>query len=78
MESATIKKMHSDNSITHLNSVEISNIKQSIVLLFCFNTIVVLVHFIRKRVRLSFEIRRIPADQLVRKARTILRNLRQL
>ena len=61
-----IKKMHSDNS-TNLASEKISDVTlMSIALLFCFNTLVVLVYFIRRRVRLSFEIRRIPAYQLVR------------
>ena len=58
--------MYSDNS-TFLDSMDISRISQiSISLLFCFNTLVVLVYFIRRRVRLGLEIRRIPADQMVR------------
>ena len=38
----------------------------SITLLFCFNMLVVLVYFIRRRVRLGLEIRRVPTDQMVR------------
>ena len=59
-------KMYYDNS-TNLNSGDIPIISlMSITLLFCFNTLVVLVYFIRRRVRLGLEIRRIPADQMVR------------
>ena len=55
-----------DNS-TNFDSMDISRISQlSISLLFCFNTLVVLVYFIRRRLRLGLEIRRIPADQMVR------------
>ena len=58
--------MQTENS-TIIESMVISRITlMSITLLFCFNTLVVLVYFIRRRVRLGLEIRRIPADQLVR------------
>ena len=58
--------MYSGNS-TNQNSIYISKILQlSLTLLFCFNTLVVLVYFIRRRVRLGLEIKRIPADQMVR------------
>ena len=60
--------MYSDNS-TNLNSEDISRISlMSITLLFCLNTLVVLVYFIRRRVKLELEIRGIPADQMVRQA----------
>ena len=59
-------KMYYDNS-TNLNSEEISIISLlSLTLLFCFNTLIVIVYFIRRRVRLGLEIRRIPADQIDR------------
>ena len=58
--------MYSDNS-TNLNSEAISRISLiSISIVFCFNTLVVLVYYIRRRVRLGLEIKRIPADQMVR------------
>ena len=58
--------MHSENS-TNLNSLDnLQILILSATLLFCFNTSVVLVYFIRRRVRLGLEIKRVPADQLFR------------
>ena len=56
--------MHSENSTNFDVIPQISFM--SITLLFCFNTLVVLVYFIRRRILLGLGIRRIPADQLVR------------
>ena len=58
--------MHSENS-TNLDSEGKSSIMiMSVTLLFSINTLVVLLYFIRRRVRLYLELRRVPADQLFR------------
>ena len=58
--------MHLENSTKILDSFEKAQISvMSISLPFCFNTLVVLVYYIRRRVKLHLEKRRLVADQLV-------------